>query len=102
MTAVLPPRLTPEELTAIAALYQRDVTVENGVCVVLGQYGRVYLQPSDVRFKLRMAEEKRTCKACAEYSASGFGPRHEGSTGCKSGSLASGGNVAHCTCDTCF
>lgn len=29
-------------------------------------------------------------------------PSHRGSTMCESGSLASGGNNSHCTCDTCF
>jgi hypothetical protein len=32
----------------------------------------------------------------------GFGPGHNGSSSCESGSIASGGNKAHCTCDTCF
>lgn len=29
-------------------------------------------------------------------------PRHEGSRVCKSGSIASGGTRAHCTCDACY
>lgn len=40
------------------------------------------------------------CKICAEPST--FKPSHMGSSRCKSGSLASGGTWAHCTCDTCF
>lgn len=31
-----------------------------------------------------------------------FAPSHDGSSRCQSGSLASGGRHAHCTCDTCF
>lgn len=31
-----------------------------------------------------------------------FGPSKEGSPRCQSGSLASGGTVTYCTCDTCF
>ena len=31
-----------------------------------------------------------------------FKPSHDGMPHCKSGSLASGGTKAHCTCDTCF
>jgi hypothetical protein len=29
-------------------------------------------------------------------------PRHEGSRMCKSGSIASGGTRAHCSCDSCY
>ncbi len=32
----------------------------------------------------------------------GSGPGHDGSSLCLSGSLASGGNRSHCTCNTCF
>jgi len=42
---------------------------------------------------------KESCRVCA---VDGYGPSHDGSTGCWSGSLASGGSRAHCTCDTCF
>lgn len=49
---------------------------------------------------------KPPCGMCVELSTGGFGPgfgpRHEGSPNCKSGSLASGGTSSHCTCDTCF
>lgn len=44
------------------------------------------------------------CATCAYIRAecAGFGPRHNGSRNCESGSIASGGQVAHCSCDTCF
>lgn len=42
-----------------------------------------------------------TCSECAEINR-GFGPSHDGSASCESGSLASGGRNSHCTCDTCF
>ena len=32
----------------------------------------------------------------------GFGPTHDGSRMCKSGSIASGGTKAHCNCERCF
>jgi hypothetical protein len=32
----------------------------------------------------------------------GFGPSHNGSRSCESGSIASGGDRTHCSCDTCF
>jgi hypothetical protein len=31
-----------------------------------------------------------------------FYPGHYGSPNCRSGSLRSGGQKSHCTCDTCF
>lgn len=39
------------------------------------------------------------CPGCLE---TGMRPSHNGSRSCESGSLASGGKNAHCTCDTCF
>ncbi len=44
------------------------------------------------------------CKTCLEIANKhgGFGPWHDGSKRCESGSIASGGKIAHCTCDTCF
>lgn len=44
------------------------------------------------------------CITCAEIrdKYDGFGPSHNGSAMCGSGSIASGGTVAHCTCDRCF
>lgn len=38
------------------------------------------------------------CSGCVSKG----GPSHQGSTSCKSGSLASGGQNSHCSCDTCF
>lgn len=49
-------------------------------------------------------DRREACSTCetirSEYN--GFGPSHEGSRLCQSGSLASGGNREHCTCDACF
>jgi hypothetical protein len=49
------------------------------------------------------------CKLCQDEAQAmfnglplPFAPRHEGSVHCRSGSIASGGTHAHCTCDTCF
>lgn len=43
------------------------------------------------------------CETCESIKAEGgFGPSHDGSTRCESGSIASGGTRAHCSCDTCF
>ena len=41
---------------------------------------------------------KRPCPSCKE----GTPVPHNGSRYCESGSIASGGNKAHCTCDVCF
>ncbi len=46
------------------------------------------------------ATEPPPCPTCAKYK--GFGPSHNGSRHCESGSIASGGDKAHCTCDFCF
>lgn len=43
------------------------------------------------------------CRFCDTLkNGDGWGPSHFGSSGCRSGSLASGGRNAHCTCDGCF
>ena len=48
-------------------------------------------------------QAKKVCKTCAEVSLSGIKPSHNGSPNCQSGSIASGGTRAHCTCnDGCF
>ena len=53
--------------------------------------------------KLKREVEKYcpTCKMIKEDHG-GFGPSHFGSSSCQSGSLASGGNNSHCSCDMCF
>ncbi len=53
---------------------------------------------------LKADNDKAECQECKliREKYHGFGPSHEGSRSCKSGSLASGGRYAHCTCDTCF
>jgi len=40
------------------------------------------------------------CPTCAEPGE--HKPSHEGSSACESGSIASGGTRAHCTCDRCW
>lgn len=42
---------------------------------------------------------KQECEGCKRE---GMYPSHNGSSMCKSGSIASGGKKAHCTCDVCF
>jgi len=42
---------------------------------------------------------KKECEGCKEQ---GMYPSHNGSAMCQSGSIASGGKKAHCTCDACF
>lgn len=42
-----------------------------------------------------------SCNTCRTY-ANQMHPSHAGSSQCESGSLASGGNRTHCTCDACF
>jgi len=42
------------------------------------------------------------CKVEGCTYSSKYGPGHNGSRGCKSGSIASGGTRAHCSCDYCY
>ena len=42
------------------------------------------------------------CESCRNNLRGGIAPTHNGSKGCESGSIASGGKNAHCTCDVCF
>jgi hypothetical protein len=42
-------------------------------------------------------EQYDNCPSCQK-----FGPSHDGSSRCESGSIASGGAKSHCTCDVCF
>ena len=43
------------------------------------------------------------CPTCDEIEQrGGFGPSHDGSPRCASGSIAAGGTHAHCACDVCF
>ena len=42
------------------------------------------------------SDRRPDCRGCHDL------PRHLGSSYCESGSIASGGTNAHCTCDTCF
>lgn len=49
-----------------------------------------------------IVEAPETCQGCNQNRAIGFGPSHSGSPLCRCGSIASGGDVAHCTCSTCF
>jgi DnaJ-class molecular chaperone len=44
-------------------------------------------------------DELRECPTCAQP---GMKPSHNGSPRCQSGSIASGGKNAHCTCDVCW
>jgi len=39
---------------------------------------------------------------CGQCETGGYGPSHQGSVACESGSIASGGTKSHCTCDVCF
>ena len=48
------------------------------------------------------AAKKDTKSECSTCKRNGPGPSHEGSPHCRSGSIASGGTKAHCSCDTCY
>lgn len=61
-----------------------------------------YFQPDAATTRMKRAVCVEGCPTCKEIQETGFGPSHYGSESCESGSLASGGKYAHCTCDTCF
>lgn len=42
-----------------------------------------------------------TCEKCRRFNKFG-GPSHDGSAACQSGSIASGGTRAHCSCEACW
>ena len=54
----------------------------------------------DKRFNdgFKLAKDQANCKLCIEGHLSS----HIGSSFCECGSIASGGDKAHCTCDRCF
>jgi hypothetical protein len=65
------------------------------IAMTVGQSGQVIEGPRDA-----LPTSCPTCEYIKKHD--GFGPRHNGSSECESGSIASGGENAHCTCDTCF
>lgn len=58
------------------------------------------LLAADQLLRIQLEQNCQTCKEIRHNH--NFGPTHFGSRRCESGSLASGGNIAHCTCDVCF
>lgn len=55
------------------------------------------VSPEEAR-RLSRLRARENCPGCREKD----GPSHDGSRRCESGSIASGGTRAHCTCDACF
>jgi hypothetical protein len=80
-----------------AALSLRGWTV---LCYGCGREGPVSKTESGAAKEWRNLAQCKTCETVREEG--GFGPSHNGSPLCRSGSIASGGTRAHCTCDTCF
>ena len=50
----------------------------------------------------RREAEGYYCETCLSIKNGEFGPTHKGSAHCQSGSIASGGTKAHCSCEECF
>ncbi len=45
------------------------------------------------------------CSTCQRYASQdplAWGPSHDGSKACEAGSIAAGGDRAHCSCAECF
>jgi len=51
---------------------------------------------------LRARAEQDACPGCVRIREGKMEPTHDGSKGCESGSIASGGAKVHCSCDVCF
>jgi len=47
-------------------------------------------------------ESREIWDNCPTCKLDQFKPSHDGSIRCESGSIASGGNKSHCSCDICF
>jgi hypothetical protein len=60
-----------------------------------------YEAPDPERFNAETYPECPTCELIRTKHG-GCGPSHNGSPRCESGSIASGGTRAHCTCSRCF
>lgn len=76
-------------------LYCDDVIIELPEAdKVARKFGFLYVERL-----VEVLQEKQECSKCADPD---HFPRHFGSKLCESGSIASGGKNAHCTCDTCF
>jgi hypothetical protein len=67
------------------------------VAQVKGEAAVMVAEPEVKKPKVKKGCQEPGCN----YSAQG-GPGHFGAKLCKSGSLASGGSRAHCSCDYCF
>lgn len=68
----------------------------------IGEYGRGYSMGYSGELH-RSDLAASPCAMCNRVADAGFGPSHNGSRMCRMGvSIASGGNVAHCTCNGCF
>jgi len=57
--------------------------------------------PEQMSTAIVAATKGRECKTCVKYKGR-MAPSHNGSPNCESGSIASGGSKAHCSCDICF
>lgn len=92
----------------IQQIYPRNAMVYEAVCscgyVSSASYSRrkaeqfIPVHVDNARAR-ELAEARANCTECA---LPGMKPSHDGSKGCASGSIASGGTRAHCTCDVCF
>ena len=57
---------------------------------------------AEIADALEAAEGEGTCPGCIRRKTDQMEPSHEGSKRCESGSIASGGKRAHCTCGVCY
>lgn len=66
----------------------------------------VLLRQETITIKVRQGqasvEDLQKAGGCPTCQIKGMKPDHDGSARCESGSIASGGNKSHCSCDICF
>jgi hypothetical protein len=61
----------------------------------------IVAHPSECTLEQYEAAAPPGCKECAANQGK-LAPSHNGSRLCRSGSIASGGQRAHCACNACF
>ena len=97
--------MEPEDAGGIVTRILKTETPEKYPCANAGCENRavmVEIRQTDTMPAPGFYGRCRDHGGCRTCSKPGMVPSHDGSRFCESGSIASGGKHAHCTCDTCF
>lgn len=100
MNASTPIRLSQPEYEALIAIVAHvRCSINEGAPV--DRLTVKALEKWDAVHKAALIEA--SCPTCRRVATEGgLAPSHDGSPRCQSGSIASGGDYAHCSCGTCF